>query len=549
MIIALPRYVGPIAENALEVHAIQLLRRDTSLLADDPLVESEITQMTDDAQGYLSQQIARMFQPSAEGPEYFWGNFHEIASAKGLRQLLSKIMRKVYPRTPRIKNEMIVRRRPRPVIVNARKKLILAILERSGTENLGLEGYRPDMSMFRTVLLMTDLYRTDSKQEEGGDSVWRYAEPEELADGGLREVWKHLQDFLTVPEERPKPLAGLASLLGAAPYGIRAGIVPILLAAALRAFPGPISITRTNGEYVNDLLPSTIEAMAARPEEYQVLVPELTSDQTAFLDRVAALFSFTEEGVAETDPVRRCYDALVRWRSTLPHSALTSQYLSPRARACGRLMTTAIDPHQLLFDALPAALDLNGSSTDDQLHALSDCKAEIDGVVHCHYAAAERAIRSAFPAQIGETATLRQVVGAWAEFFPGSVAKEVKDGIAHALITRVRMSYDTDRAIVDALATLLVGKRIDRWEASSVIVFERELGVVIRRVEDAVLSLSTADGVRSQSIVNIATSRLHASLRAIATVAGPNRAQTIVKNALEHITEEVSANGSPARSA
>ena len=550
VIIALPRYVGPIAENALEVHALQLLRRDTSLLADDPLVESEITQMTDDAQGYLSRQIARMFQPSAEGPEYFGDNqFNEIASAKDLRQLLSKIMRKVYPRTPRIKNEMIVRRRPRPVIVNARKKLILAILERSGTENLGLEGYRPDMSMFRTVLLMTDLYRTDSKQEEGGDSVWRYAEPEELADGGLREVWKHLQDFLTVPEERPKPLAGLASLLSAAPYGIRAGIVPILLAAALRAFPGPISITRTNGEYVNDLLPSTIEAMAARPEEYQVLVPELTSDQTAFLDRVAALFSFTEEGVAETDPVRRCYDALVRWRSTLPHSALTSQYLSPRARACGRLMTTAIDPHRLLFDALPSALDLNESSTDDLLHALSDCKAEIDGVVHCRYAAAERAIRSAFPAKIGETATLRQVVGSWADFFPGSVAKEVKDGIARALITRARMSYDTDRAMVDALAALLVSKRIDRWEDSSVIVFERELGVVIRRVEDAVLSLSTADGVRNQSIVNIATSRLHASLRAIATVAGPNRAQTIVKNALEHITEEVSVNGSPARSA
>ena len=551
VIIALPRYVGPIAENSLEVHALQLLRRDTSLLAEDPLVESELAQMIDDSYGYLSHQVARMFQPSAEGPEYLWDKrFHEIATAKDLRQLLSTIMRKVYPRTPRIKNELIVRRRPRPVMVNARKKLVLGILESSGTENVGLEGYRPDMSMFRTVLLMTGLYRTDGGREDGG-SVWRYAAPEELADPGLRDVWKHLRDFLTVPGGRPKLLVGLTSLLSAAPYGIRQGIVPILLAAALRAFPGPISITRINGEYVNDLLPSTIEAMAAHPDEYQVLVPELTLVQKAFLDRVAALFGFTEDGAVEADPMRRCHDALMRWRSTLPHSALASRYLSPRGRAFGRFMSaTAIDPYRLLFNALPAALDLNGSDTDDLLHALSDCKAEMEGVVHWNYEAAERAIRSAFLAQNGQATTLRQVVGAWAEFFPGSVAKEVKDGIARALITRTRMSYDTDRAMADALAALLVGKRIDRWEDSSIVVFERELGAVIRRVEDAVLSLSTtADGVRSQAVVDIATSRLQASLRAITTVAGPARTRTIVEHALEHITEEVSANGSPARSA
>ena len=104
--------------------------------------------------------------------------------------------------------------------------------------------------------------------------------------------------------------------------------------------------------------------------------------------------------------------------------------------------------------------------------------------------------------------------------------------------------------MVDALAALLVGKRIDRWEDSSIVVFERELSAVIRRVEDTVLSLSTAaDGVHNQSIVDIATSRLLASLRAIATVAGSDQARTIVARTLEQLTEEVSANGSSARSA
>ena len=549
VIVGVPRHVARIAQIALDVHALQLLRQDTSLLAEDPLVESELAQMTDDAQGYLTHQLSRMFQPSPEGPEYLWDrSFHEIASAKELRQLLSTIMWQVYPLTPRIKNELIVRRRPRPAIVNSRKKLILAILERSGTENLELEGYRPDMSMFRTVLLLTGLYRCDRRSDDE-DSVWRYAIPEEVVDPGLRDVWKHLRNYLTVPARRPKPLADLVTLLSRPPCGMRAGIVPILLAAALRAFPGPISITRMDGAYVSDLLPSTIEAMASHPDDFQVMVPELTAGQKAFLDRVAALFGLPDEAAVEADPVRRCHDALAQWRSMLPHSALTSRYLSPQGGRFGRLMTAAIDPHRMLFEALPVAVDLQGGSADELLRALSDCKAEIEGVVQWNYDAAERAIRSAFPALNGAS-TLRQVVGAWAEFFPGTVAQEVKDGIARALITRARMGYDTDPAMADALATLLVGKRIDRWEDSSIVVFERELGAVIRRVEDTVLSLTAAaDGARDRSIVDIATSRLQASLRAIHNVAGPDEARNIVARTLEQLTEEVRANGSTARSA
>ena len=549
VVAAVPRHCDRIAEIALDVYALQLLRQDTSLLAEDPLVEPEIAQMIDDAQGYLNLQLNRMFQPSAEGPGYLWGNqFYEITSAKELRRFFSKIMRQVYRLTPRIKNELIVRRRPRPVIVNARKKLILAILERSGAQNLALEGYRPDMSMFRTVLLLTGLYRCDAERDNNEHSVWRYAVPEELKDEGLRQVWEHLRSYLTVPSDHAKPLVDLTCLLCTAPYGVRAGIVPILFAAALRAFPSPISITRLDGAYVSDLLPSTIEAMAAHPDEYQVLVPDLAADEKAFLDRVSELFGCVHGAFVEADPVRRCYDALVQWRSTLPHAALTSRYLSSNAREFGRLIATAIDPHQLLFVAVPAAFNLGGAG-DELLCALSDCKAEMEGVVQWNYDAAERAIRSAFPTLNGEATTLRQVVGAWAEFFPVSVAREVKDGIAHAFITRARMSYETDQAIADAFAALLVGKPISRWEDSSIVVFEREFGAVIRRVEDTVLSLSsTADSAGNQSIVDIATSRLQASLRIIANVAGAQVARTIVARTLDQFIKEGSANGSPARS-
>lgn len=255
--------------------------------------------------------------------------------------------------------------------------------------------------------------------------MWGYARPEELPDPGLRDVWKYLRDYLTVPAPHPKPLADLVSLLSAPPYGVRAGIIPILFAAALRAFPGPISITRGDGAYVSDLLPSTIEAMAAHPNDYQVLVPHLTADQRQFLDRVATLFGSADDSMVEADPVRRCHDSLAQWRSSLPHSALISRHLSPRGRSFGRLMSTAIDPYRLLFEAVPAALGVRGVDADGILRALHDCKAEVENIVQWNYESAARAIRSAFPAVNGKRATLQQVVRAWAQFFPGSVVQEV----------------------------------------------------------------------------------------------------------------------------
>ena len=550
VVVALPRQADQLAEAALDVYALQLLRQDTSLLAEDPLVEPELAQMIDDAQGHLNLHLNRMFHPSVEGPEYLWcDRYHAIASPKQLRQFLSSIMRDVYPLTPRIKNEIIVRRRPRPAIVNARKKLVLGILERSGTESLGLEGYRPDMSMFRTVLLLTGLYRCDLKDPDREGAAWRYAVPEELHDEGLREIWERVRDFLTTPSEHPKPLSDLMSAIGSAPYGVRSGIVPILLAAGLRAFPGPISVTALDGTYVSDLLPSTIESMAAHPNEYQVLVPDLGAAKREFLDQVAELFEYTDGAAAEADPVRRCHDALVNWRSTLPFSALSSRYLSVSARSFGRLMTAAIDPYRLLFDGVPRVFNVPSADLANLLRALSECKTEIEGVLRWNYEAASRAIRSAFPAVNGDGASLREIVSTWADFFPSTVAQEVTDGIAQALISRVRMRYDTDQALADALAALLVGKRISRWEDSSIVVFERELGAVIRRVEDTVLNLSTvSDGIQSQSVVDIATSRLQASLRAIAKTVGSEEALTITVRTLDQITKEGIANGSHARS-
>ena len=537
VVVAVPRQANQLAESALDVYALHLLRQDTSLLAEDPLVEPELVQMIDDAQGYLNLHLNRMFHPSAEGPEYRWGDqYRVLVSPKELRQFLSSIMREVYPLTPRIKNEMIVRRRPRPAIVNSRKKLILGILERSGTENLGLEGYRPDMSMFRTVLLLTGLYRSDRPQLRFHGRSWRYALPEEIPDKGLSEVWMHISDFFTSPSAFPKHLAELVERLCEPPYGVRLGILPILLAAALRAFPTPLTITLLDGTYVCDLLPSTVEAIVASPNDYLVLVPDLTPSERRFLDRVIALFDPDNQTSCELDTLRRCYDAIVRWQGSLPTLAFASRHLSQQAHVFAKHILDGFEPYQFLFRITRDMIDASPTSENAHFSLLEDCKSELEGVVHSHYGAAGRVVRSVFDDHSAADDDIRTRLHNWARLLPPGIRNTLSDGTARALIAQAGMNHASDDTLLDRMSALLVGKLINRWDDHSVVAFERKLIATRRDVEDAVLNLATmCGGVPNTSVVRIATARLDHALRVLLNATDETTARAIVRHSIAQL--------------
>ena len=204
MILAIPREPLPLFEAALEVWCLSQMQFDADLVDSDPLVVPELHQMADDARGLMQRLIDRLVHPAPNGPRWFYrGAELDVQSPSVLRSALSEIAKQVYPLTPKINNELIVRNKPSATIVNSRKKLLLGVLERSGQDRLGIEGNYPDASMFRTVLLHTGLYREDD------DGRWRYAMSEEVEDEGLRGVWDEMRAFLTTPAKRAEGYSGI----------------------------------------------------------------------------------------------------------------------------------------------------------------------------------------------------------------------------------------------------------------------------------------------------------------------------------------------------
>ena len=66
------------------------------------------------------------------------------------------------------------------------------------------------------------------------------------------------------------------------PFGVRAGLLPILFAAGLKAFPGARSVMK-DGVYVADILPSVVENLCREPHRFRVSVLELDAEREKYL--------------------------------------------------------------------------------------------------------------------------------------------------------------------------------------------------------------------------------------------------------------------------
>lgn len=537
LIVALPREPVALTDAALEVRCLLELRKDRELLGADPMVEPELHQMLDDARDHLQRLVDRLVNPSVSGPRwYHLGEEQVINHKRDLRRFLSRLMREVFSETPCINNEMIVKESPSAVIINARKKLILGILEREEQEDFGIEGNGPDMSMMRTVLLLTGIFRPDADQS--------WAAPKDL-ESGLESVWREFGALLSEPADEPKSLERFIARLRRPPYGLRRGVMPILFAAGLKAFPSARALLRGD-DYVEDILASHVEAVFNAPEDHRLVVRELSKDELEYLQGLHALFaSGSSSDMRGTDIIRGCFDALEAWKQELPPGALTSRKLSERARRLQRLIReTTKNPMNLLLHQVPKAVGQPLGEHDRLLGELKTLKAELEWVESTYRTEAGQIIRQALRLGPQGEQTLGDAGSNWARCFPKSFVKAIPGSTARGLITRCQMGYSTDDKLLESLASLVVGKRFDRWDDAVAKDFEQKFRRAVHEIEEVAVSADATflgGGEAVEGIAELLEGRIETLVEQLTELVGEQRAERVLSSLMTSNLERESA--------
>jgi hypothetical protein len=464
LVIAIPEDPVPLADAALEVHCLYKLQGDQDLVASDPLALDEIRNLTNDSEAHLDRLLRRCTTPDAGGPNWYsHGKPTHIASAEDLRELLSQLCRDVFFKTPRLNNELINKNSPAAVIVNSRKKLVMGILERSGTPTLGLPDTTPDGSMFRTLLRDTHLYRAH------GNGKWGFCDKADahIADNGLREVWKALLDFVAAPSRTPKSLGRMLSMLRSAPYGVRDGVLPILLAASVSAAGGTTAI-RKNGVLVEDLLPSTFEDMLIDPASYTFEPVALSEEVRELIEDFALAIGAPKQASMNAAILNIAAETLIEWRHGLPVAAQTRDFDDEGLVGFRDAVFRATDPVKFLVN------DLN--LLTKKLRSRRAKKMVIEKWVNSlgssdsiYYDAVLQSFASHF--DLDNEPDLLAAARTFSLMFPDSVMEALEQPRSRHLLKRLRMPYRSTEQLARTLAQLLTEKRIREFDAATVSMF------------------------------------------------------------------------------
>ena len=262
-----------------------------------------------------------------------------------------------YPASPILRSELLQRDRPSSNSMAALRDLCYAMVRCPNEQGLAIEGWPAEKGLFLTVIEPFGLH---GEIEPGR---FDFREPDLSEEGkSLQPAW----DVLAV--RRDTRLDEVFATWEAPPFGLKAGVMPVIALAFLMANRDRIAV------YIDDVFQTAfdeifVDKLLQRPAEVRLRHIDRSVREAAFLSGLASLFGIEEDGGSL--PVAQ---ALFQRFEALSPYALRTMTVGEDARLVRAVVADASDPEALLFEALPTALD-DRLSADLVYDALIECEA------------------------------------------------------------------------------------------------------------------------------------------------------------------------------
>ncbi len=361
-LIAVPQALSNLASLVQEVQRWEWILTNVPELNADKYAREEASRQKETARSQLEKRVQMLvgikqfdFQTSLEW--FHQGRRLRIKYSRDLLSQLSRIFDDVYSLSPQIHNELINRRNLSPAAAGARMRLIERMFASPSTPLLGMNPKKkpPEMSMYLSVLRKTGLHR------QRGDS-WRIAEPSHQGDHSrILPVMNRIRELV---QEQPDSRVGIVSLydeLRKPPYGVRDGIIPLLLTAFAISHESEIAFYK-DGTFLRDMNGEAMLILTKAPERFEIQYCKIAGVRSDLFEKLIATLELersSKDKVELLDVVK----PLCTFVAQLPTYVLNTKKLSAEALAVREAILNAREPATLVFSTLPIACGFEPVST------------------------------------------------------------------------------------------------------------------------------------------------------------------------------------------
>lgn len=478
VLIAIPDSIGSLQEAVYEVAKLRWVQQNTSELQRNQVARRELSARFIEAEADVSRQLKAIFDEDNESTcrWYHKGQQKKNISTHSVRNVyLSTICDQVYNQTPILRNELINRRKISGTVTAARRELIQAMLENGDQENLGITGYPPEMSIYRSLLLNSGIHRSKHRR-------WGFHPPNKKDDKNrMKYTWNAIEDFLTECENERQPIEKLYKSLMAQPYGVRRGPLPILLCAAILCYKTEVALYE-RGSFVPDLSMPVFERLLKVPQQFGLKRFRITDHRTDVLAQFLNVLDQTSD--TNSPNLLAVATLLMLFVARLPKYTLMTQTLSENAKNLQDVVLDAREPDTLLFHDLPRIMEYpsfstetnTNSKTEQFFKAFQNVLDELKQAYPTLLNSVEQHLASNFSLEYGGEQLRRELINL------AEPLEEVTSGtqLTGFLMQICDSGLDFDNWL-EAIATFVVNKPPASWRDTDKVQFEINLSQLARK--------------------------------------------------------------------
>lgn len=504
VIIAVPHSAGDLRGAARELGALEWVQTNTPELADDPIARRELDGRISDAERQIRLELEALFDGSAPCDWCSNGERLSVSADDQLARQLSRICDAVYSAAPHVHNELLNRNELSSAAAAARRTLMTAMVENADRPRLGIEGFPPEYSMYRSVLEVHQVH------QGSGDDGWGFVSPPSRGAGSLALTWSEIQKALRESTTKRLALTALYARFARPPYGIKAGVLPVLVLAAVLERVHEVAVYQDGG-FVPGLSAPVVERMLRAPEHFELQQFRLAgARENVFTELAKSLASSTRDKPKSIVPIVR---ALVQLVTNLPGFGKNTGTVSARAQRVREALLRAREPGPLLFERLPEACDCEPFGEErvppKRVHEftqrLKDALRELEAAYPMLLKRIEGSLREAFEVTAQDASFRDELAVRSRRLLPVTADAKLKGFLVRAADD----ALETEQWLV-SLGTLLGRKPPESWQDHDIDTALLELKLLTRRFRtlETLLETSERDLPAGTSLVRVAIAEL-----------------------------------------
>ncbi|SOS33183.1 ATP-binding protein [Pseudomonas syringae group genomosp. 3] len=294
ILIGVPRNGESIREFGRELVAYDQIRTGRSELENDAVARRELQARIAEVRSRVEEEVRDALT------NIQWVNLDDLPlnvdgarpGTVSLPQLASMLADRRFSSSPLIFSELVNRDSLSSNSAKARKELLYAMLRSGSEERLGFEGYPAEAGLYHNILEASGLHQKNTlSRQADGQGGYAFSDPAEASLNFPRsksfiKLWSSAIN-LVVGSTRPVPLLELYALWQAPPFGVRAGVLPIIWLAFSLANQQRVAIYK-DGMFIAELREVDVDEAIRDPSRFELRYVQIDEHKREILDGIAS---------------------------------------------------------------------------------------------------------------------------------------------------------------------------------------------------------------------------------------------------------------------